>query len=554
MALDFSNRNPQDPNGIFSLDTTGAIEAWVKDGDWSQVYLSAGDARKAGANNKVRLGTAITNDGRKFDVIIGADGKPISEVGDSKGQDDDRARAWAQTAPKPLPPGAQPTRNTNGRVMGYNPQTGLYDIDQGEVPVTSTTKEWRSEGTPDGQGGFDNSRPIMAAYVNGRRTGETRAPTADELKDWNEAGQRSRNPGGQSDAEVAAQQEKDRQAQRQTEANQRANEAAARSARTEERNAETAASNARRAEAQEARAGRAEDRAEAAANRHQMPDGSWLERGSDGVWRPMRTEGTGDDPLPASIPPYQPNFEDPARDFGIGARRAQLQAAVSAGTITPAQAAAEIKANREQAQVAATNRGIDVRIQEGNRAAEQTERGRLTTEAGQRANLASSLFGGASRNAAAAKILPGSGGAVADAFLAEIGLGQHTAQSMGGMNYPGQWNPNAYPLLQPPGAPAASTGVVPPPAQAQAGGGVTINIGGGNPPTVSEAAQAAGHPYSTSPAPYPSDWFKPTGQQPAAAGVVNPAAAPMDLSAGLKSDGIVEDLASLGFDMSDLAL
>ena len=59
MALDFSNRNAQDANGIYSLDTTGAQEAWVKDNDWSQVYYSQTEARKAGANNKIRVATAI---------------------------------------------------------------------------------------------------------------------------------------------------------------------------------------------------------------------------------------------------------------------------------------------------------------------------------------------------------------------------------------------------------------------------------------------------------------------------------------------------------------
>lgn len=70
----------------------------------------------------------------------------------------------------------------------------------------ATAGDWRTEGTPDGQGGFDNSRPIMVRTVNGKR--EERQPTAAELKDWNEAGQRTRNPGGKSDAEIAAEKEK----------------------------------------------------------------------------------------------------------------------------------------------------------------------------------------------------------------------------------------------------------------------------------------------------------------------------------------------------------
>jgi hypothetical protein len=64
--------------------------------------------------------------------------------------------------------------------------------------------DWHPEGTPDGQGGYDNTRPIMARTVNGAK--ETRAPTSAELKDWNEAQQRSRNPNGLTDAEVQSRQ------------------------------------------------------------------------------------------------------------------------------------------------------------------------------------------------------------------------------------------------------------------------------------------------------------------------------------------------------------
>lgn len=139
MAIDVSNRNPQDPNGIYSFDTTAAMDAWVKDGDWSQVYYDQAAARKAGATNKVRIATAITNDGKKYDVVIGADGAPISQIGDVRGQDDDVANRWKQNAPKPLPPGGSPTQNRNGRVYGYNPQTGQYDVDQGAVPQVKPT-------------------------------------------------------------------------------------------------------------------------------------------------------------------------------------------------------------------------------------------------------------------------------------------------------------------------------------------------------------------------------------------------------------------------------
>lgn len=74
-------------------------------------------------------------------------------------------------------------------------------------PASQTTGEWRTEGTPDGRGGFDNSRPIMVRTVNGKR--EERQPTGAELKDWNVAQQMSRNPGGKTDADIAAEKAKD---------------------------------------------------------------------------------------------------------------------------------------------------------------------------------------------------------------------------------------------------------------------------------------------------------------------------------------------------------
>lgn len=171
MALDFSNRNPQDPNGIYSIDTSGAQPAWVND-DWTVGPISdQAEARKAGATNQVRVVVAITNDGKKYNVVLGADGKPMSQIGDVIGQDDDVSRRWQQNGPKAQPPGASPTQNRNGRIYGYNPQTGQYDIDQGPAPQTGTRPPIPAggssvtEGTPiefgpDGKPTkWDNQRP-----------------------------------------------------------------------------------------------------------------------------------------------------------------------------------------------------------------------------------------------------------------------------------------------------------------------------------------------------------------------------------------------------------
>jgi hypothetical protein len=135
VAIDINNRDPKDPNGIYSLDTTRASDAWVKDDDWSQIYIDAASAKKAGATNKIRVATAITNDGRKFDVIVGADGQPISAVGDSTGYDDDRKAVWARENPV--------TRPSTASTKPAIPPGG-----------SSVT-----EGTPLPDGSWDNNRP-----------------------------------------------------------------------------------------------------------------------------------------------------------------------------------------------------------------------------------------------------------------------------------------------------------------------------------------------------------------------------------------------------------
>lgn len=171
MALDFSNKDPKDPNGILSLDTAGAQDAWVKDKDWSQIYYSQGEASRAGANNKIRIATAVTNDGRKYNVALDANNQPMSEIGDTTGLDDKQHAVWQQTAPKPIAPGASPTQRRQApdgqlHIYGYNPQTGYYDDDQGAVasgtkPPIPVGGKSETQGTPDPSkpGGWDNTRP-----------------------------------------------------------------------------------------------------------------------------------------------------------------------------------------------------------------------------------------------------------------------------------------------------------------------------------------------------------------------------------------------------------
>ena len=82
-------------------------------------------------------------------------------------------------------------------ILAYQPSQTFQQAQAREQKET----DWHPEGTPDPNtpSGYDNSRPIMARTVNGQR--ETRAPNSAEPEGLNEAQQRSRNPGGLTDAD-----------------------------------------------------------------------------------------------------------------------------------------------------------------------------------------------------------------------------------------------------------------------------------------------------------------------------------------------------------------
>jgi hypothetical protein len=123
--------------------------------------------------------------------------------------------AWDKEEAKPPP--APATRNINGvphQVTGkdengqdiWSPvQTATGPAQAGASAATPKPTKIAVEGTPDPSkpGGFDNERPVMASYwPDGRVTYEPLTPA--ERKDWDEQRQQSRNPGGKTDAQLAA--------------------------------------------------------------------------------------------------------------------------------------------------------------------------------------------------------------------------------------------------------------------------------------------------------------------------------------------------------------
>lgn len=497
MALDFANRDPKDPNGIYSLDTTGAAEAWVKDGDWSQVYYDQASAKKAGATNKIKVATAITNDGKKYDVVIGADGNPISQVGDTKGQDDDVAKKWQQSQAAPT------TRTINGvpsQVVGTDangqPIWGPVQTTNGPAttaPSTAQRQEWREEGTPLPGGGFDNNQLTMAEYINGKRTGVTRAPDDKELRSWNNAREMSRNPGGKTDAEMdaarrqqAADDERRAQQNRPTVTIRDDGNGGLVSISTDPRTGQSTTSPIPGVRGKPDQV---------------TVDGVVYERGKDGTYAPAKGL-PGTEAVPAGAPKYTPDYEQD--DLGLTAYNDALIEANRQGLITRQQAGKLLKQAGALATQTASH-GTTRRNQANTvRGQNIQQRGQDISEVSSRRASANGMFQDVNNTLApyASKIIPGagSGQTVVDGYRAMLNMGRQNAEDWGGMRDVSQVPESTLPggmrmapggAVVPAGPPAASA---PPSATAQTNGASAVaelTPGSLAPPARPAAAPAA---------------------------------------------------------------
>jgi hypothetical protein len=208
MALDFTNADPNDPNGIYSLDTSRAFDAWVND-DWSVVSYSQGDATKKGLKNKVRLATAVTNEGKKYEVVIDERGNPISQIGSTTGVEPPVVQEWrtkqaqgqrqqdqgerrvtstyASQYPEGHPQAGQPAMRTDYESGPPKYEPMPREAAANAVPANAVP---RIEGTPRPDGTFDNSKPIMVwrtppepGHPNGRQV-DANPLTADQRTQW----------------------------------------------------------------------------------------------------------------------------------------------------------------------------------------------------------------------------------------------------------------------------------------------------------------------------------------------------------------------------------
>jgi hypothetical protein len=223
MALDFTNVDPKDPNGIYSLDATGAIDAWVND-DWSVVAYSQGDATKKGLKNKVRVATAITNEGKKYDVIVDERGSPISQIGATTGVEPPVVQEWRtkQTqAQRQQDQGERRETSTYpGQYPAGHPQAGqpamVTEFESGPpkygpmpreaasnaVPANATP---RIEGTPLPNGTFDNSKPIMVWRTPDGKQVDANPLTADQRAQWEREKNQGAGVGAFTDTQIAEQ-------------------------------------------------------------------------------------------------------------------------------------------------------------------------------------------------------------------------------------------------------------------------------------------------------------------------------------------------------------
>jgi hypothetical protein len=135
-------------------------------------------------------------------------------------------------------------------------------------------------------------------------------------------------------------------------------------------------------------------------------------------------------PLPPGVPRFETNFTKP--DLGLGDRKAQLDALVTQGVITPAQANATMTADAGNAKAGAENLGAIVTIQEQNRSTGITQRGQDLGEQQSRRTFVGGLYNQAASGFNNSKVLPGSGAASANGFLAMMQAGMNLARQNGG--------------------------------------------------------------------------------------------------------------------------
>lgn len=441
---------------------------------------------------------------------------------------------------------------------------GYEVVNRNDKPASTRAEKPSSvqvEGTPDSSkpGGFDNERPVKASHwPDGRVTYEPLTPA--ETEEWRKSRERSRNPGGITDAEQG----------------QAAKEAAA-AAKPVIREHNGALVSVAPDGTVTTIAAAAPKEGRAVVNGvlyEKQPDNTWkpvagtdrvtaggvvYEKGADGQYKPVAgktaptrytingnvwevVEGEdgkatlrklpkeGERPLPSRWSGWQPDTAKP--DAGLSDRTVEIRKAVETGDLTPeegqtilTEAADAIKASREHEK-------NQEAIRQAQTQTATTERGQDVSLADQRMSSATSGFQTALQTTAEGnKYLPKGSSLGYEALMASLGVQRMHAAQMGGLATPGRTNPNQ-PYVGPAG-PANPNQPVPP-VGAPASVGQAAAPAAPAPPIVSSAPPAAMQPVAppaagAPPPPLPAPIFRPPPMDPGQA-VVPPPPPPSPLS------------------------
>lgn len=143
--------------------------------------------------------------------------------------------------------------------------------------------------------------------------------------------------------------------------------------------------------------------------------------------------GTKNAPLPAGVPRYVPDPNDPAGDFGLSAYDAALRDAQAKKLIDRQQGADLMAEAGNTAQVAERRYTNDVTARSNQRTQDVTQRGQDVNEVASRRGDAGKVFDDAFKNYSSTMLPNGSGGIAVDAFRAALNDGRRNAEDSGGM-------------------------------------------------------------------------------------------------------------------------
>lgn len=196
------------PNDI--VGTPREYDIWLAP-DWSgfKEWKDGSGAPKSGWT-RVSVRETLYANGRKVTEVLDENRQPITTRNLEETIDKDQEKRFNEAQDNAKPPGGITEKNVNGQVFRWNPQTRAYDIPTGQAPAPNATSgkpqgsTTQTEGTPLPGGGFDNERPLMVTRGPDGKVIESRELTPSEMTEWRNNRERSRNPGGKTDAEVRA--------------------------------------------------------------------------------------------------------------------------------------------------------------------------------------------------------------------------------------------------------------------------------------------------------------------------------------------------------------